>query len=263
MERRLGVPWVPADIGSVGDWAPIVRGATVVVNLAWYRWGTPQEFHRLAEGARRLVGACAAERVGRFVQLSVPEAPPHLAQSLPYFTERARLLRTLSESGVPTRVIRPTLLFGRGDRLIGVMMRLMHRYHRFPMFGDGAYHVSPLATTDLAAIIAEEAAGTATGSVDIGGPRRYVYRELTDQLFKVLGRAPRYVRISPRNALRLTALMVAFRSTLLYPYEVDWLVSDRLGLPAYTGLGRPLTPLEPYLVEEAQRLTGTSVLPQP
>jgi hypothetical protein len=42
----------------------------------------------------------------------------------------------------------------------------------------------------------------------------------------------------------------------LYPYEVDWLVSDRLGLPAYDGLDRPLTPVEPYLRSEADRLRG-------
>ena len=56
-----------------------------------------------------------------------------------------------------------------------------------------------------------------------------------------------YWRMSGPGARRLTGLLVALGSTLLYPYEVEWLTSDMLGLPAYRGLDTPLHPVGPYL----------------
>jgi uncharacterized protein YbjT (DUF2867 family) len=136
------------------------------------------------------------------------------------------------------------------------MMRLMHRYHRFPMFGDGGYHVSPLSASDLGRILRRELQGSGRGTSDLGGPHRYEYRQLTDRMFAALGRPPKYWSLSVRSAQRLTRLLVALGSTLLYPYEVEWLVSDRLGLPAFEGLDSPLESVEPYLQAQADRWNG-------
>jgi hypothetical protein len=139
------------------------------------------------------------------------------------------------------------MLFGPGDVLLGVMFRLMRRYPFFPMFGDGAYHVSPIAVSDLAGVLAREADASESGTADLGGPERMTYRDLTDRMFNLLDKRPRYWRLSASGARRLTGFMVAMGSTLLYPYEVEWLMSDMLGLPAYGGLGTPMQRVGPYL----------------
>lgn len=129
------------------------------------------------------------------------------------------------------------------------------------MFGDGRYHLSPVAATDLAHLLAREAASSARHTVSVGGPERWEYRALTDAMFASLGLAPRYVRLSPRGAYRLARFLETFGSTLLYAYEVTWLLSDRLGLPAYEGLDRPLAPIGPFLAEESARLRGKAPPP--
>ena len=91
----------------------------------------------------------------------------------------------------------------------------------------------------------------------VGGPKRWRYRDLTDAMFEALGRSPKYFPLSERGAIRLSRLLETFGSTLLYVYEVEWLLSDMLGLPPYEGLGQPLLPVEPFLAEEASRLRGT------
>jgi hypothetical protein len=48
--------------------------------------------------------------------------------------------------------------------------------------------------------------------------------------------------------------METLGSTLLYAYEVEWLLSDLLGLPPYEGLSQPLESVEPFLDSEARRL---------
>jgi uncharacterized protein YbjT (DUF2867 family) len=186
--------------------------------------------------------------------MSVPAAPRDLETDLPYLVEKRRVDRALAESGISYRILRPTLLFAPQDRLLTVMLRLIARYHRFPMFGDGEYHVSPFAAADLARALLLESRGTATGTADLGGPVRYRYRELTDLLFRALGLPPKYIRLRRSSALGLTRFMVGTGSTVLYPYEVEWLMSDLLGVAAYGGLDRALTPVEPFLVGEAANL---------
>jgi uncharacterized protein YbjT (DUF2867 family) len=241
------VEWVPADVRSVKTWAPLLEQVQVVVNLAWYRWETASAFRDLHDGLRRLIDAAGRAGIHRFLQVSVPPAPSDLETQLPYLVYKRRVDSALVTSGVSYRIVRPTMLFGRGDVLLSVMMRIMRRYSTFPMFGSGMYHVSPVDVLDLARILRQEAEGDQRGTLDIGGPERLTYQELTDRMFAALGKPPRYWRLSETGARRLTRLMVAFGSKVLYPYEVEWLMSDMLGLPAYKDLDPPLHRVDDYL----------------
>jgi uncharacterized protein YbjT (DUF2867 family) len=253
-EASAGVRWVPADVAAVTDWGPLLDGVEEVVNVAWYRAGGRRRFVPLADGLVRLVAAAERAYVLRFLHISVPDAPPELETGLPYLTEKRRVDRAVQESGLNWAIVRPTMLFGPNDRLLTVMMRLMHRYHRFPMFGDGAYHLSPIAASDLAKIVRRELASARRTVVRVGGPRRWGYRELTDRMYAALGRTPRYFELGPRTSVRLARLMESIGLSTIYAYEVVWLLSDMLGLPPYVGLDRPLLDVEPFLDAEAARL---------
>ena len=256
-EARSGVEWIPADIASVSSWEDLLRGCDLVVNLAWYRTGSARVFRPLAEGLIRLTGAVArSPEVRRFVHVSVPDAPPPLESDLPYLSFKRTVDRAIIESDTPYLILRPTLLFGRDDRLLTVMMRTMHRYGRFPMFGSGEYHVSPLASFDLAAIARREMEGTPHRNLVLGGPERWRYRDLTDRMWAALGLPPRYWQLSPRRARRVAYLLEHLGSRLIYEYEVEWLLSDRLGPPAYAGLERPLARVGPFLDATAVALSG-------
>lgn len=241
------VEWVRADARSVVDWAPLLDDVQVVLNLAWYRWASKDAFRTLQEGLIRLVSASVDAGVRRFLQVSVPPAPATLESGLPYLLCKRRVDAALAGSGLSHRIVRPSMLFGPGDVLLGVMLRAIRRYPVFPMFGSGEFHVSPIAASDLARVLVHEAVGTDQGIIDVGGPERFTYRELTDLLFRVVGKSPRYWRLSAAGARRLTQLLVALGSTTLYPYEVEWLMSDLLGLPPHVGLVPPLESVRSYL----------------
>jgi uncharacterized protein YbjT (DUF2867 family) len=253
LERSHGVEWVAGDAARIPDWAPLLVGVDAVVNLAWYRSGSVPRFRELAEGLIRLVRASEAAGVRRFVQLSVPPAPTSLEQGLPYLVWKRAVDRAVAESRLSSRVVRASMLFGPEDKLLTVMLRTMARYGRFPMFGAGEYHVSPIASSDIARILLSELEGTRTGTIDAGGPTRWVFRELTDRMFAALGRPARYVRLAPRGAVRLARLLESVGSSLLYAYEVEWLLSDLLGPPTYPGLDPPLAEVGPFLDREAAR----------
>lgn len=243
------VEWVRTDVQGVRDWAPLLEDVNVVLNLAWYRWNSEAHFRSLQGGLLRLVSAAAQAHVDRFLQVSVPPAPEELERNLPYLYYKRQVDAAISGSGLSFRIVRPTMLFGPGDVLLSVMLRLMRRYPVFPMFGDGAYHVSPIAVEDLARILLKEAHGTDRGIMDLGGPERLAYRQLTDRMFDLLHKRPRYWTLSATEARWLTGTLVALGSTLLYPYEVKWLMSDMLGPPAYTGLDSPLERIDPYVMD--------------
>jgi uncharacterized protein YbjT (DUF2867 family) len=246
------VEWVRGDAASMLDWNPVLEEVQTVVNVAWYRWATESTFRTLHDGLIRLIEAAAGAGVRRLIQVSVPPAPARLESELPYLRYKRRVDLAVVHSGLSYRIVRPTLLFGRGDVLLGAMVRMMRRYSFFPMFGSGDYHVSPLAAADLARILVREAEGSDRGTLDVGGPDRFAYRDLTDLMFRALGKRARYWHLSAAGARRLTRLMVALGSTTLYPYEVEWLMSDLLGLPSFEGLDPPLTSVKDYLIHAAR-----------
>jgi len=246
-EAAAGVEWIRGDAADLADWESAVRDVDVLVNVAWYRAGRAARFVALRNGLERGLAAAGRAGVRRVLQLSVPPAPEHLERGFPYLVEKRRFDAAVASSGISYRLLRPTMLFGPGDVLLSVMLREIRRYGFFPMFGDGHYHVSPLAVADLARVVRQEATSNATGVRSLGGPRRYEYRELTDLLFRTAGRRPRYWRMSERNGVRLAALLERLGSRLLYAYEAEWLVSDLLGLPPADDVPGGLTSVESYL----------------
>ena len=252
-ERLAGTEWIYGDAGTVRDWRPLLEHIDLVINLAWYRFGNERRFAPLADGLLRLVRTAEAMGVPRFVHLSVPDAPPSLETGLPYLVHKRRVDRALESSRLSYLILRPTMLFAPRDVLLTVMTRSIARYHVFPMFGDGEYHASPIAAADVARILRREIDRPGSRNVLIGGPERWRYRDLTDRIFRALGLRPRYVRLSPRNSIRLARFLETVGSTLLYAYEVEWLLSDMLGLPPYEGLSTPLVSVAPFLDAEAAR----------
>jgi uncharacterized protein YbjT (DUF2867 family) len=259
-ETGGNVRFVRGDAAAIEDWRPFLEGVDLVVNVAWYRAGSARRFRPLTEGLLRLVRAADQVGVPRFVHLSVPDSPPALEAGLPYMSGKRRIDRAIEQSDLSYAIVRPTMLFAPRDKLVTVMMRTMARYHRFPMFGDGEYHISPVAAADLARIVRAEAARPGRRNLLVGGPKRWRYRDLTDTMFRALGLPPRYFSLTPRGAVRLARLLEVVGSSLLYVYEVEWLLSDMLGLAPYEGLDPPLLPLEPFLAEEAVRLRGARSL---
>ncbi|MFG1530079.1 MAG: NAD(P)H-binding protein [Thermoplasmata archaeon] len=257
-EAAAGVEWIPTDLGGGVDWPRRLRGVNLVLNVAWYRYGSAGRFRSLADGLRRCLRACEDVPRLRWVHISVPPAPAALESGLPYLTFKREVDRALEASSLSYSIVRPSMLFGPGDRLLTVMLRLMRRYGRFPLFGDGEYHVSPLAASDLAAILRREATLPGSRNLVFGGPVRWKYRDLLDRMFMALGQKPRYVQLSPALSVGVARLIQDMGSSLIYAYEVEWLLSDRLGPPPYVGLDRPLRSVDSFLDEEARRLRGSA-----
>jgi uncharacterized protein YbjT (DUF2867 family) len=242
------VEFVPGDLHDVERFPRLLEGVDAVVNVVWYREPGPDRlFVRTVRSLGALVEAARRANVSRWVQVSLPPAPPDLEERTPYLKRRREFETALVQSGIPTNLLQPSAVFAAGDRLIGVMLDLLRRHRHFPMFGDGGYHLSPVSNRDVGALVGEALEGRLPPVQLVGGPERMTYAELLELLQVHLGVKRRLVRVSPGLGRFTIQLFNAVGWHPLYTYEYDWLLSDLLGLPPAPRPGRDLIRLGDFL----------------
>jgi uncharacterized protein YbjT (DUF2867 family) len=173
-----------------------LRGAVALYNTYWVRFNHRAFSHAEAvENTRRLFAAAARAGVARIVHVSITN--PSEDSPLEYFRGKAIIERLLHETGIPSTILRPAVLFGQEDILINNIAWMLRHFPVFGVFGDGQYQLQPIFVDDLAELAVEQ--GTATGSrvIDAVGPETYTYRELVRTLGEIIGKRRPIVGVPP------------------------------------------------------------------
>jgi NADH dehydrogenase len=137
---------------------------------------------------------------------------PDESSPFEYYRGKARLERELIASGLSYCILRPAVLFGRGDILINNIAWMLRRLPVFGIFGDGQYKLQPVHVDDLARLAVEGGASAEARVIDALGPEAFTYRGLVQALAGVLG-------------LRRPLLPVPARAG----YWMGWLMGKMLG----------------------------------
>jgi uncharacterized protein YbjT (DUF2867 family) len=205
-----------------------LRGATRLFNTYWIRFERGETtFARAVENTLVLFEAAAEAGVERIVHVSVTN--PSEDSPLPYFRGKARLERELRSSGLSHAIVRPTLVFGRGDVLVNNVAWILRRAPVFVVAGSGRYRVQPVSVDDTARIAVEAAAAAGSVTVDAAGPETFTYEELVRAIGDAIGRPRRIVRAPRRATLGLAALIgVIARDVLLTHDELAGLEASLL-----------------------------------
>ncbi len=205
-----------------------LRGIDVLYNTYWIRFphaGTG--FGDAIANTRKLMGAAAAAGVRKVIHISVSN--PTDDSPLDYYAGKARTEAVVRESGLPWAVVRPTLIFGRGDILINNIAWLLRRVPVFFIPGTGAYRVQPVAGEDVADI-AIWAAGEPDGvTVDAAGPDIISYAQLVDGVAIAIGHTRPIVFASPALTLFAGRVLGRFvKDVILTPQELAGLMDELL-----------------------------------
>src|SRR5437764_4649490 len=129
--------------------AATMQGATTLYNTYWVRFRYGQaSFVEAVARSRLLFEAAADAGVGRIVHISITN--PSADSDLPYFRGKALVERALAATGLPHGIIRPTVVFGRGDVLLNNIAWLLRRLPLFAIPGSGRYRVRPVHVDDVA-----------------------------------------------------------------------------------------------------------------
>jgi NADH dehydrogenase len=222
------VETLPLDFGDEAALVRNLKGAETLYNTYWIRFPRPGlGFDEAVANSLALLRAAGEAGVRRVVQLSVANAA--FDSPFPYFRGKAAVEAALPDSVLSHAVVRPTLVFGRGEVLVNNIAWLLRRLPLFVVPGSGRYTVQPVAAEDVADLCVE-AAETGDGLIlDAAGPDILAFEELVGLVRHAIGSRARLVHGAPRLALTLARLVgKAGGETFVTSDELDGLMASLL-----------------------------------
>lgn len=225
-----------ADVATGAGIDEALAGADAVVHLAAIpRETRGRSFEQVnVGGTRRVVAAAERRGIERFVHLSVLGVAddPKLA----YLYSKWRGEEAVRRSSLAWVVLRPSLMFGRGDGFFNLVKGTLRYWSPgiVAIPGNGDARFQPLSVDDLAIGIEKSLADPArAGSVyELGGPDHVTYAQIVDEVMRATGMRRLKVGLPIPVISALTA--VTDKVLPIFPVSHDQISS--LQRPNYTEL---------------------------
>jgi NADH dehydrogenase len=196
----------PYDFEDPEGLATHLRGANTLYNTYWVRFPHGDvTFERAVLNTETLIGAAVQAGVRRIVHVSITN--PSEDSAFAYFRGKARLERSIRESGVSCAIIRPTVIFGRQDILINNIAYLLRRLPVFGIPGSGTYRVRPVSVEDVAALCVQAGQRDENEIFDAVGPEIFTFEELVRLIAGSIGSKARIVHVPPAMVLGTSRLL--------------------------------------------------------
>jgi uncharacterized protein YbjT (DUF2867 family) len=218
----------PLDFSNEAALRDRLRGTRVLYNTYWIRFPHGgSTYERAIANTCSLLAAAAAVGVERVVHLSVTNADAR--SPLPYFRGKAVLEHDVATCGLGYAIVRPTLVFGRGDILVNNIAWTLRRFPIFLMPGRGSYEVQPVSVEDVARIAVDAGEADEDVIVDAAGPETYTYDGLVRLVARAVGSRARIVHVPPTAALLAARVVgIAHRDVMLTREELRGLSAGLL-----------------------------------
>jgi NADH dehydrogenase len=127
--------------------------------------------------------------------------------ALHYASSKARAEALVAASDLDWTILKPSLQFGPGDGFFNIVADLV-RYSPgiVPVPGRGTARFQPIHTGDVARVVVAALADPTTvrATFELGGPRYWTYREITEEVLRALGKR-RLITPMPVPLIRLVA----------------------------------------------------------
>lgn len=224
LEARVG------DVTRPTTLPPALAGVDAVLHLV----AIPRDLHggrdlRLVntDGTANVLAASAQAGVQRFVHMGAMGVEDDPA--LHYASSKARAERLVRESALDWTVLKPSLQFGPGDGFFNIIADLVRISPGVvPVPGRGETRFQPIHVEDVARVIVASFADPTTigSSLELGGPRYWTYREITEEVLRAMGRR-RILLPMPVPLIRIVAA-TAERLRIPFPVATDQLRQLRL-----------------------------------
>lgn len=251
-----GVDVVRTDLRDDAALRRLVAGRDAVINLAGIlhsRRGDPYgpDFKAVhVDLPRRLVDACAAGGVPRYLHMSSLGADRH-GPSMYSRSKADGELAAASRTDVAATIFRPSVVFGPEDNFLNTFARLQRYVPVIPLAGSRTrfqpVYVNDVAQAFVRALLDPVTAGK---TVELGGPQVYTLAELVRLAGRYAGHERRVLAL-PDGLARLQAMLfevlpgepILTRDNL-DSMRVDNVVSASTKALTAEALGIKVTPLE-------------------
>ncbi len=201
-------------------------GADTLYNTYWIRFPyRGMTFETAVRNTETLIGAAADAGVRRIVHVSITN--PSDDSPFPYFRGKARLERTIRESGLSHAIVRPTVIFGSEDILINNIAYVLRRFPVFGIPGSGDYRVRPVSVEDVADICVRAGQREEDEIIDAVGPETFTFEELVRLIAETVASRARIIHVPPSGALAASGLIgLVVRDVLVTKDELEGLMAN-------------------------------------
>jgi NADH dehydrogenase len=169
------------------------------------------------EGTRNMIKAAEAAGIRRLVHLGalgVVDDP-----RLHYASSKARAEHLVRASALDWTILKPSLMWGERDGFFNIVAGLVRISPGVvPVPGDGKSRFQPIAVSDTATAIrlSIERPATIGASYDLGGPRYWTYRQITQEVLRGMGSR----RLIVSMPVPLISLVAGTAEKLRIPFPV-------------------------------------------
>lgn len=255
-----GLTVIEADVHDEATLTRLVAGHDAVINLVAILHGDAAAFaHVHVELPAKLARACHGSGVRRVMHVSALGANPHHPEAMPslYLRSKSQGEAVLRQADLQLTVLRPSVIFGAGDRFINLFASLQKVFPCVPLAGASA-RFQPVWVEDVAQAIAQclRDPRTIGQTYELCGPHTLTLKELV----QLAGQLSHTRQGRGRPVIALPALLGRLQAWLmeLLPGEplmsrdnldsmrIDNLASGKLpGLPALGIQAAALTTIVP------------------
>ena len=167
-----------------------LAGVTGVVHAAGIlREDKGQDLERAHVGATaNLIEACIRAGVQKIVHLSALGV--HARSPSAYLRRKWEAERTIESSRLPYTILRPSLIFGAGDRVVSPLLAIARYSPVIPLLGDSTAKVQPIWVGDVATAALRALKDRSTdGSIyELGGPNAMSIADVVETIRSETGR---------------------------------------------------------------------------
>jgi NADH dehydrogenase len=202
--EELGAEAVRGDVTDPATLAGKLDDVDVIVHLVGIINGSTEDFERIhVEGTQNLLEE--AGDLERFIYISALGCQ---SRSTPYFDTKYRAEEAVKASGHPYTIFRPSIVYGREDSFVNLLIDQIEDAPIAPVLGTGDYRIQPIHVEDLAAIIGKSIGNedAADDTFEVGGPGIISLEHLIDIILEKKGWDKRKVHI-PLALARIGAPM--------------------------------------------------------
>jgi uncharacterized protein YbjT (DUF2867 family) len=180
------------------------------------------------DGRGTQVAAAVARKLGvrRFVYLSGAGAGQGRPQ--PWFKAKDLGEAAIREAGMEHVFLRPSWIYGPGDRSMNRFVFFCRYLPVVPVIGDGRAAVRPISVKDVARCVAESVRreDAKDKAFELGGPERLTMDEIIRTVQRVLGKRRPLLHHPPRLMKLLARPMALLPNPPLSPGAIDFIIQE-------------------------------------
>ncbi len=232
--EREEVELVCGDVFEAESLAGAFAGVKAVVHLVGivveHGRNTFERVH--TDATRTVVDAAKQAGIRRYVHMSTLGTRANARSR--YHQTKWAAEEYVRQSGLAWTILRPSVIYGPGDKAINVLAKVIRRLPCVPVLGDGNAKVQPVSVATVAQAVGGALKNDASTGImyDLCGPTAFTWNELYDKLLTFYGlRKPKW-----HLPLSMARLQAAVLEKLLTdpPFTRDQLLmiaEDNVGDP--------------------------------